>query len=117
MAQGCIGARETDMHETEPNVPAIFMVRRAIPSDLEALVALIEAFARGYPAEHHPRWLAVIQEAYLGSTSRARIYRRRQTMSACASLPMGAAPETWHSHHDAPDREGISRGTDQDHRV
>jgi GNAT superfamily N-acetyltransferase len=54
------------MDETEWNVSALFTVRRAIPADLDALAALIDEFARGHPAEHYPRSMAVMEEAYFG---------------------------------------------------
>jgi len=62
------------MHETESTVSAFFTVRRATPTDLEALVALIGEFARGHPAEHYPRSMAVIQEAYFGPRPIARVF-------------------------------------------
>jgi GNAT superfamily N-acetyltransferase len=62
------------MHERESNVPAFLTVRRATLTDLEALVALIEAFARGHPAEHYPRSMVVIQEAYFGPRAIARVF-------------------------------------------
>jgi GNAT superfamily N-acetyltransferase len=54
------------MSQTESNVSALFTVRRAIPADLDALMALIDEFARGHPAEHYPRSMAVMQVAYFG---------------------------------------------------
>jgi GNAT superfamily N-acetyltransferase len=61
------------MNETESNVSAMFTVRRATPTDVEALVALIEEFARGHPAEHYPRSMAVMQAAYFGPRAIARV--------------------------------------------
>ena len=52
---------------------ALFTVRRATPADLQALMVLIEEFARGHPAEHAPRSMAVMQEAYFGPCPVARV--------------------------------------------
>jgi GNAT superfamily N-acetyltransferase len=62
------------MNEMESNVSALFTVRRAIPADLDALVALIDEFARGHPAEHYLRSMAVMQEAYFGPCPISRVF-------------------------------------------
>ncbi len=54
---------------------ALFTVRRATLADLDALVVLIDEFARGHPAEHHPRSMAVMQEAYFGPCPIARVFK------------------------------------------
>jgi hypothetical protein len=55
-------------------VSALFTVRRATSTDLEAIVSLIEEFVRGHPAEHHRRPMAVLREAYFGQSPIARVF-------------------------------------------
>jgi hypothetical protein len=42
------------------------IVRRATPNDVPALSSLIDGFAKGHPAEHHPRSAESLREAFFG---------------------------------------------------
>jgi GNAT superfamily N-acetyltransferase len=41
-------------------------VRRATAADVDAFHALIDDYARGHPAEHHPRPVEAVRDAYFG---------------------------------------------------
>jgi GNAT superfamily N-acetyltransferase len=55
-------------------VSALFTVRRATLDDLESLVSLIEDFARGHPAEHYPRSIPMVGQAYFRPCSISRVF-------------------------------------------
>jgi GNAT superfamily N-acetyltransferase len=69
--------------------PGRLEVRPARESDLDAIEEMLDDFAKGHPAEKHPRSRAKLREAYLGDTPVAHLL-----VAARDSLPVGMAQWT-----------------------
>jgi N-acetylglutamate synthase-like GNAT family acetyltransferase len=49
------------------------LVRRATTNDVDVLAALIDGFAKGHPAENHPRSIEKLRDAFFGNEPLAHV--------------------------------------------